>query len=280
MEVAAVTGQVTERLGHEGGDQAALLSERLDHVAKEDRPVAGREGVGEVEVLLELAVRVLVVGGVVVPAEPGDVARNLGHEVEVARERAHVVAGLLEGVERIGQLDRAVLALAHEEVLELGADHELVAHRARALEHVAQDRPRTVGPRLAVHRHVARQAGDVRPPRQRGERANVGHRRDVGIVGTLADRPGGESGEARAVLEQPVEVARRHQLGVRLAVHVDELGEEELHVVLTEVALDVLAGARRGEGLVHGPNVSARPGGGQCGGPPPFAAERVHTDSV
>ncbi len=109
VEVAAVAGEVAERLGHEGRDQAALLGQRLDHVAEEDRAVAGGERVGEVEVLLELAVGVLVVGRVVVPAELGHVARDLRDEVEVARERAHVVTGLVEGVERVGQLDRAVL---------------------------------------------------------------------------------------------------------------------------------------------------------------------------
>ena len=95
MEVAAVAGQVRERLGHERGDQAALLGHRLDHVAEEDRAVAGGQRVGEVEVLLELAVGVLVVGGVVVPPERGDVARDLADEVEVARQRAHVVTRLL-----------------------------------------------------------------------------------------------------------------------------------------------------------------------------------------
>ena len=64
VEVGAVAGQVGERLRHEGRDQAALLRQRLDHVAVEDRAVAGRERVGEVEVLLELPVGVLVVGRV------------------------------------------------------------------------------------------------------------------------------------------------------------------------------------------------------------------------
>ena len=190
VEVAAVAGEVTERLRHEGRDQPALLGERLDHVAEEDGAVAGGERVGELEVLLELAVRVLVVVRVVVPAELRHVARDLRHEVEVARERAHVVTGLVERVERVGELDRAVVGHAHEEVLELRAEHELVSERARPLELAAQDRARAVGPLLALDVHVACEARDVRLPRQRGERADVGHRGHVGVVRLLADGAG------------------------------------------------------------------------------------------
>ena len=122
MEVAAVSGEVGERLGHERGDEPPLLGQRLDHVAEEDRPVTRGERVRVLEVLLELPVGVLVIGGVVVPAQVGDRARHLGHEVQVARQRAHVVAGLIEGVERVGELQRAVGGAAQQEVLELGAD--------------------------------------------------------------------------------------------------------------------------------------------------------------
>jgi hypothetical protein len=108
VEVAAVAGEMGERLGHERGDEPPLLSQRLDHVAVEDRPVTRGQGVCELEVLLELAVGVLMVGGVVVPAQLGDRARDLGDEVQVARQRPHVVTGLIEGVERIGELQASV----------------------------------------------------------------------------------------------------------------------------------------------------------------------------
>ena len=51
----------------------SLLGERVHHVAEEDRAVAARERVRVGEVLLELAVRVLVVVRVVAPAELVDV---------------------------------------------------------------------------------------------------------------------------------------------------------------------------------------------------------------
>ncbi len=259
MEVAAVTGEVAERLRHEGRDQAALLRERLDHVAEEDGAVAGGERVRELEVLLELAVRVLVVVRVVVPAELRHVARDLRHEVEVAREGAHVVTGLVERVERVGELDRAVFAQAHEEVLELRAEHELVAEIARAVQLTAQDRARAVGPLVALDVHVTGEARHARLPRQRCERADVRHRRHVRVVRLLADRAGGEAREARALAEQAVQVRGRYELGARLAVHVDELREQELDVVLADVALDVLAGARRSEWLGHAPQRTGCP---------------------
>ena len=69
VEVAAVPGQVRERLRHERRDHPVLLRERVNHVAEEDRAVARDERVVVGEVLLELAVRVLVVVRVVAPAE-------------------------------------------------------------------------------------------------------------------------------------------------------------------------------------------------------------------
>ena len=226
--MTAVACQVRERLGHEGRDQAALLGERLDHVAEEHGAVACRERVGEREVLLELPVGILVVGGVVVPAEPGDRFGDLGHEVEVARQRAHVVTRLFERVERVGELELPVRCATQQEVLELGADLQLIAEPLRALERRAQDRPGAVRPRLALDRHVAGEAAHVLAPGQDREAARVGHRDDVGIVRALADVARGEPREAGAVVEQVVEVVRRHELCARLAVHVDELREQEL----------------------------------------------------
>ncbi len=129
---------------------------------------------------------------------------------------------------------------AHEEVLELGAELHLIAASASARQHAAQDRARTVRPRLAFDEHVARQACDVRAPRKRREARRVGHRFEVGIARALADVAGGEAGEAGALLEQVVEMVRRHELRVRLAVHVDELGEEEADVAVVHVGADLI----------------------------------------
>ena len=83
-----------------------------------------------------------------------------------------------------------------------------------------------------------------------GQRARVGHRGDVRVVRALADVAGGEAGEPGAVGEQVVEVPDRHELGVRLAVHVDELGEEELDAQPVELGAELVRGGRRLDG--HG----------------------------
>ena len=240
MEVAAVPGEVGERLGHERGDQPALLRQRLDHVAVEHSPVARGQRVVELEVLLELAVGVLVVGGVVVPPEPGHRLRDLRDEVEVPRQRAHVVAGEVERVELVGDLDRAVLAAADQEVLELGAHLQLEPELLRAGELVAQDRARAERPRLALDRHIAGKPRHVGLPGQDRQRLGVGDRDHVRVVRALADVAGGESGEARAVGEQVVDVVRRDELGARLAMHVDELGEQKLDLSLADDSPDVV----------------------------------------
>ena len=241
MHVAAVAGQVAERLRHEGGDQAALLRHRLHHVAVEDRAIAARQRVGRAEVLLELPVGVLVVGGVQPPAERVDVLDHLGDEVEAPGQRADVVTGELEGVELVGDLDAAVLGLPQEEVLELVADLELVAHLLAALHLVAQDRARAVGPLLALDRDVRGEPADVRPPGQLRERADVGHGDHVGIVGLLADVAGGEAGEAGAVCEQRLQLLGGDQLGARSRVHVDEVREQELDPVVLDCLANIVS---------------------------------------
>ena len=157
-----------ERLGHEGGDEPALLCHRLNHVAKEDGSIAKRERIAEAEVLFELAVGVFVVGGIVIPAQRVDVARHVGDKVEAAGERSHVVTGLSERVLLIRDLDRAVRKLPHEEILKLDADLELEASRSCAVELTAQDCPWAVQPRLAVDVEITGETCHVRSPRQTG----------------------------------------------------------------------------------------------------------------
>ena len=239
VEVAAVPGQVAERLGHERRQQAALLGECVDHVAEEDRAVAARECVGVREVLLELTVRVLVVVGIVAPAELVDVLRDRGQEVVVPSQAAEVVAGLLERVECVRDLDAAVVRLAEEEVLELESDLELVARGAGALELVAEDRARVVRPFLAFHVDITGKAREARLPRHRSEARQVGHRREVGVVGQLPDLTGRKAGESGTVVDEIVEASRRHELRARAGVHVDELREVELDRALLRLPTDI-----------------------------------------
>ena len=114
--------------------------------------------------------------------------------------------------------------------------------RARA-RRVAQDRARAVRPRLALDRDVAREAR--RGPAARAPacttrgRASRPCRADAGVwpIG-----PAANPANPAPSVEQVVEVARRDELGVRLAVHVDELREEELDAVVLGSPLHVVMG--------------------------------------
>ena len=240
VEVAAVAREVRERLRHERREQPLPLRERVHHVAEEDRAVAADERVVVGEVLLELPVRVLVVVRVVPPPELVHVAGDRRQEVVVPREAAEVVAGLLEVVERVGELQPAVVAAAEEEVLELEADLELEAGLARPGELVPENRARVVRPRLALDRDVAGEPGDGRLPGDRREAVEVGDRGDVGVARHLADVARREAGEPGAVVDQVVEVGSRDQLRARACVEVDELGEEELDPAVGDVLPDLL----------------------------------------
>ena len=128
----------------------------------------------------------------------------------------------------VGDPDRAVVVPLDEEVLELEPDLEVVAELLRPGELVAQDRPRAVRPRLALDGDVAGEAREIRLPGDEREAAEVRHRGDVRVARHLADLAGREAREPGAVVDEVVEVRGRDELRARAAVHVDELGEEEL----------------------------------------------------
>ena len=224
-------GQVPERLRHEGRRHARLVRQRVHHVAEENEPVGRGECVGVAEVLLELAVRVFVVVGVVRPAELVHVLRHRGEVVEHPGEALGVVAGRLRPVQRVGQLDAALGAPAHEEVLRLASGVVDQAALARLLEHSLQDQPRGVRPRLALDVNVALEHRQPRMPRRERVRLRIWYRDHVGVRGGLAHRPGREAREARPAARQDVERLQRDHLRARLSVHIDEHGEEELDTV-------------------------------------------------
>jgi hypothetical protein len=66
-----------------------------------------------------------VVVRVVAPAELVDVGGDRRQEVQVPGETDEVVTGLLEGVHPVRELDRIVVALLDEEVLQLEPHLEL-----------------------------------------------------------------------------------------------------------------------------------------------------------
>ena len=195
MQTAA--GAVGERLGHEGGDHAAFGGDHRQQVAQRDHPVGGGQRVGELKVLLELAVAVLVVVGVVGPAEGVHRRRDRGEVVIHPGDAAGVVTGLGRGVGGVGGGQAAVGGAGQQEVLDLGADPGFEAGVGGPLDQRLEDDPRRVRPRLALDMRIAvhdRQA--LFDERDRGERRGVRDRHQVGVLGLLAHRADGVAGEA------------------------------------------------------------------------------------
>src|SRR6266700_2231188 len=107
MGVAAIARQLEEGLGHEGGAQAVLLGDRAHHVLEEGMAVGGLERRIVLPVHLELAVRILVVVLVGLPAQRLHGVTDFRDHVVAAHQRLLVVARLALAVGGIGDL-RAV----------------------------------------------------------------------------------------------------------------------------------------------------------------------------
>src|SRR5207237_895255 len=135
-------------------------------------------------------------------------------------------------------------------VLELEADLEVVAELLRARELIAKDRPRAVRPRLSFDGDVAREARQVRLPRDEREAVEVRDRGDVRVARHLADLAGGQPRDAGALVREVVEMGGGDELRARASVHVDELREEELDSAILGDLADFLQPRTRGDG--HG----------------------------
>ncbi len=234
-----VAGLVGERLGHERGVQPLPTGQRVHHQAQHDEPVGGGECIAVPEVLLELAVGVLVVVGVVPPAHGVHVARHGREVVEHGREPTGVVAGQHGGVPLVGRAERAVVVAVQHRVLGLDTRLEHQVLFGRPGDRPLEDHPGRIGPLLALDRGVALHRGDVGLPRQHRVRERVGQRQDVRVGGRLAHGPGGEPGEPGPDLEQVVYRGHRHELGARLAVHLHEHGVDELDAVVGDAGLEL-----------------------------------------
>jgi hypothetical protein len=95
MGMAAVAGQVRERLGHEGGAVAMVLGDGLDHVLEEHVAIGGDQRVVVIPVHFELAVGVFMVVLVRAPAEFQHGVADLADHRVASHQGLLVVAGLV-----------------------------------------------------------------------------------------------------------------------------------------------------------------------------------------
>src|ERR1700746_3394450 len=94
MGMAAIPGQMHERLWHEGGTQPMLPSELLYHEFEERVAIGRQERVVIGPVHFELAVCVLVIALIRPPAEPEHCVANRPDQLVVTQQRRLVVAWL------------------------------------------------------------------------------------------------------------------------------------------------------------------------------------------
>ena len=233
VQVQPRAGPVRERLGHEGRDHAALVGQHVEQVAQRDDPVGGGERVGVLEVLLELPVAVLVVVGVVAPAQRVHGRADRRQVVVHPGHAAGVVARLVRVVGGVRRHQAPAGVPLEQEVLDLGPGVRREPGGRRLLDHRTQDHPRRERPRLPQHVRVA---VDQREPlldeRDRRERRDVRDRHQVGVLGLLPHRPHGVPREPDALGGELLDRLDRHELGARLPGEVDEQREDELRAVL------------------------------------------------
>ena len=254
--MAAIAGEVGEGLGHEGRAVAVALGDRLDHELEEGVPVRGDQAIVVLPVHFELAVRVLVVVLVGLPAELDHRVADLADDVEAAHQRGLVVAGLLLHVPGIG--DRHFV-LREQEILALDAGLHPVSGGVRALDLALQHHPGRGFDRGAVHPQIGGEPADLAVPGKLDQALRVGDGEHVGIGGRHVE-PGGETREAGALLLHVGDGARRHQLRSQHAEQVDEADQEIADALVLghrgEIDGHVLPPARLGR-LMRGP-VSSR----------------------
>jgi hypothetical protein len=189
VQVHTRAGCLLERLRHEGGVHAELVSDLLDREPEGRHGVGHRQGVGVAEVHLVLGRPHLVVGCLDGDPHLLDVLDRPPAEVAAHVERGQVEVGAV--VERARLLPLA--GLGEEEELDFRADLEAVAQIRRLAEHTPQHVARVgrVG-RAVGQPHVAEHARDhgVRPPGKHLEARRVGMGDGIALAqaGTALER--------------------------------------------------------------------------------------------
>ena len=178
MHVKTRAALIVERLGHEGGEQAAAAGDLLHGRLEPERAVGGVGQLRVAEVDLELARRELVVGRRHLQAGVAQLPEHVQQQaLRVALAADHVDVAQLVGV----PLPAPVGVPLAEEELQLGAADQAVPEAGDLIGRPgARTDPRRLRRRRAVRGdRVAQAPGGVRLPRQRRQRRQVGADVDV-----------------------------------------------------------------------------------------------------
>ncbi|VDC19000.1 hypothetical protein XINFAN_00047 [Pseudogemmobacter humi] len=246
MGMAAVAGLADQGLGHEGRAQPVFLGQHPGHELEEGVFVGGGQNVVVFPVHLELAVGVLMVVLIGLPAVHQHGVGDFLDQIVAPQDGVLIVAGLDRIVEFIGHA--APVGPQQEEFgLDPGLDAQ--AH-GRGLGHqFAQHVPRRLVEILAAHHAVRGDPGHFRVPGQLDHGRGIGDRQHVGMRRRHIE-PGRETGETGAVLAHALDRLGRRQLGALIPQKIGERDHEVADAALFGIALQL------GSGLGFFPDVS------------------------
>ena len=222
MRVTTVTGQVAEGFRHEGRTQTVVLGNRFYHVLEEHVLVRSSQRVVVIPVHLELAVGVLVVILVGIPAKLEHAIADFADDRVLAHQRLLIVAGLALRIGGVGNLGAIG---ADQVILALDAGFHAVAFFQCLRELTLERDPRRRFDFLAIHPQVRRDPADLGLPRQLNEAIGIRDCEQVRMRRRHV-QPGCEAGETGAVLLHALDGARRYQLGAQHAEQVDPAHQE------------------------------------------------------
>ena len=234
MHVHAAAVLAVHGLGHEGRVHAVVGRDLLDDQARDHHAVGHEQRLVVVRVDLVLRRGDLVVARLHRDAELVERAHRLLAQVVAEVGRQHVEVAAV-----VGELGGD--GVLEVEVLELGADVEVEAHRLGALELAAEHPARVALEGLVVAvDHVAedeRGALAARGPGQHREGVPVGHRDDVALLdlGVAAD---GRAVEGSAALDHVGELPVGDLDHLEVPQDVREPQLNVLHVLVFDELLD------------------------------------------
>jgi hypothetical protein len=188
--------------------------------------VGGDKGIAVVPVHLELAVRVLMVVLIRIPAQFEHAVADLADDLVTPHQRRLVVAGL--GL-AIGDVPDVFSVRRDQEEFAFDAALQLEATFGGLGNQPLQDIARGLFDRLAAHPGVSGEPGDLWFPGKLDEALRIGNGKDIRI-GWRHVEPCGEPGEARAVLGHAADRFCRNELGPLRAQQIRVGNKEVLDV--------------------------------------------------
>ena len=154
-----------------------------------------------------------------------------------ARQALVVVAGFIEVIAEVHQLQLALLVAAHQVELGLQAGVESPSLILQALHLLLQHIAAVIGMWLAIDMPHTHHPPITWLPRHRRQRGQVASGHEVRTMGLHAHATDGKPGKTRALFGHRLQPADGHRLGLGRAMYIHKLSKHVLDPVLVDDAL-------------------------------------------